>query len=133
MISDRGRAICRSKWFTPVICLGLGVAVFAVSALGGQLAGGLISLAIFAAFGLLMLLLTSRSETIRGLTTRRDERFAQLDLRATAVTGLVMLVAALVGWLVEVARGQNGHPYDWLLASGGLTYLISFAFFRWRG
>jgi hypothetical protein len=133
MISDRGRAICRSRWFTPLICLGLGVVIFAVSALGGQPGAGLVSFGILAVFGLMLLLLGGRSETVRGLTTGRDERFAQLDLRATAVSGLVVLIAALVGWLVAVARGQNGHPYDWLLASGGLAYLISFVFFRWRG
>jgi hypothetical protein len=133
MIKLRSPAICRSRWFTPLICLGLGVVVFAVSALGGQLGGGLISLAVLAGFGLIMPLLGSRSETIRGLTVARDERFAQLDLRATALSGLVMLLAALVGWLVEVAHGHNGHPYDWLLATGGLAYLVSFVFFRWRG
>ena len=90
-------------------------------------------LAVLADFGLIMLLLGSRSETIRGLTVARDERFAQLDLRATALSGLVMLLAALVFWLVEVAHGHNGHPYDWLLAIGGLAYLVSFVFFRWRG
>lgn len=133
MIKLRNPAICRSRWFTPLICLGLGVVVFAVSALGGQLGGGLISLAVLVGFGLIMLLLGSRSETIRGLTVARDERFAQLDLRATALSGLIMLLAALVGWLVEVAHGHNGHPYDWLLAIGGLAYLVSFVFFRWRG
>jgi len=133
MIKDRSQAICRSRWFTPLICLGLGIVVFAVSWLGGQFRGGLISLAILAAFGLILLLLTGRSETIRGLTVGRDERFAQLDLRATALAGLVMLLFALVGWLVAVAHGQNGHPYDWLLATGGLAYLLAFVFFRWRG
>ena len=133
MISDRSRAICRSKWFTPLICLGLGVVVFAVSWLGGQFGAGLISLAILAAFGLILLLLTGRSETVRGLTVGRDERFAQLDLRATALAGLVVLLEALVAWLVVTARGQSGSPYGWLLATGGLAYLLAFAFFRWRG
>lgn len=133
MIKVRSRAICRSRWFTPLICLGFGVAIFAVSALGGQIAAGLISLAIMAAFGLVLLLLTGRSETIRGLTVGRDERFAQLDLRATALAGLVVLLAAMVAWLIAVARGKTGDPYDWLLAIGGLAYVISFAFFRWRG
>jgi len=31
------------------------------------------------------------------------------------------------------ARGQSGSPYGWLLATGGLAYLLAFAFFRWRG
>jgi hypothetical protein len=85
------------------------------------------------AFGLVVLLLTGRSETVRGLTVGRDERFAQIDLRATAVAGLVVLVTLIVAWLVTTARGQNGHPYDWLLAVSGLSYVLALAFFRWRG
>ena len=118
---------------TPLLCLGLGVVVFAVFWLGGDFGGGVISLAILAAFGLILLLLTGRSETVRGLTVGRDERFAQLDLRATAVAGLVVLLTLIVAWLVEIARGQSGSPYGWLLATGGLAYLVAFAFFRWRG
>ena len=37
--------------------------------LGGQPVGGLVSLAILAAFGLLIPLLAGHSETVRGLTT----------------------------------------------------------------
>ena len=139
MIKDRSRAItrcqaiARSKWLTPLVCLGLGAVVFAVAALGGQLGAGLVSFAIIVAFGLLILLLTGRNETVRGLTVGRDERFAQLDLRATAAAGLVVLLAAFVAWLVATARGQSGDPYGWLLAIGGLAYLVAFAFFRWRG
>ena len=51
-----------------------------------------------------------RSETVRGLTVGRDERFVQIDQRATAVAGLVVLVTLIVAWLVATARGQNGHP-----------------------
>ncbi len=62
----------------------------------------------------LVLLVTGRSETIRGLRgDGRDERFAQIDLRATAVTGLVLLVTLIVAWLVQIARGHSGHLYDW--------------------
>jgi len=38
-----------------------------------------------------------------------------------------------VAWLVQVARGHSGGPYDWLAAIGGLAYLLAVAFFRWRG
>jgi len=99
MIKGRSQAICRSRWFTPLVCLAFGIVLLA--------------------FGLILLLLTSRSGTVRGLTVGRGERFAQLDLRATALAGLVVLVAAIVGWLIAAARGQNGRPYDWLLAAGG--------------
>jgi len=85
------------------------------------------------AFGLFFLL-TGRSETIRGLRgDGRDERFAQIDLRAAAMTGLALLVALIVAWLVAIARDQSGSPYDWLLAIGGLAYLLAVAWFRWRG
>jgi hypothetical protein len=81
----------------------------------------------------LVLLLAARNETIRGLTWGRDERFAQIDLRATATAGLAVLVTLIVAWLVEIARGRSGHPYDWLVAVSGIAYALSVAFFRWRG
>jgi hypothetical protein len=133
MIKGASRAITCSRWLLPLFSLGLGIVVFVVSWVGGQFGAGLGSLAILAAFGLLILLLTGRSETVRGLTVGRDERFAQIDQRATAVAGLVVLVTLIVAWLVATARGQNGHPYDWLLATSGLSYLLAIAFFRWRG
>ena len=133
MIKGASRAISCSRWLLPLFSLGLGIVVFVVSWVGGQFGAGLGSLAILAAFGLLILLLTGRSETVRGLTVARDERFAQIDQRATAVAGLVVLVTLIVAWLVATARGQNGHPYDWLLATSGLSYLLAIAFFRWRG
>ena len=132
-IKDRCQAIAGSKWFLPLLCLVLGIVVLAVSWLGGQPGAGLISLAILAGFGLLLLLLTGHSETLRGLTIRRDERFAQIDLRATAFTGLVIVITLIVAWLTEIARGHSGHPYDWLGAIGGLAYIAAVAFFRWRG
>ena len=86
-----------------------------------------------AAFGLFVLV-AGRSETIRGLRgDGRDERFAQIDLQATAAAGLVLIVALIVAWLVATARGQSGSPYDWLLAIGGLAYVLAVAWFRWRG
>jgi hypothetical protein len=39
----------------------------------------------------------------------------------------------IVAWLVRIAGGASGSPYDWLLALAGLTYLLSVVLFRWRG
>ena len=133
MIKGRSPAITCSKWFMPLFSLGLGLVLLAVNWLGGNLREGVVSLAILAAFGLIIMLLAGRSETIRGLTVRRDERFAQIDMRATAVAGFAVVLAVIVAWLVATAKGQNGHPYDWLGAIGGLTYVAAVAFFRWRG
>ena len=126
-------AIMRSKWFLPLFSLGLGVVVLAVSWVGGSLGSGLVSLAILAGFGL-FILLAGRSETIRGLRgDGRDERFAQIDLRATAVAALVLIVTLIVAGLTEIAQGHGGSPYTWLCAIGGLSYALAVAFFRWRG
>ena len=133
MIKDSCEGLMRSKWFMPLFCLGLGVVVLVASWLGGSLSAGVYGLVVLAVFGLALLLLTGRSETLRGLTIGRDERFAQIDLRATAVAGLVLIITVIVAWLVEIARGHSGHPYDWLGAIAGLTYIAAVAFFRWRG
>ncbi|HEY5018189.1 MAG TPA: hypothetical protein VII59_15580 [Streptosporangiaceae bacterium] len=133
MIKDRSQAICRSRWFVPAFCLALGVVILAASWLGGHPGEGLAELALMAGFGL-FILLAGRSETIRGLRgDGRDERFAQIDLRATAVAGLVVITAVIVSWLVEIARGHSGSPYDWLGAIGGLSYAAAVVVFRWRG
>ncbi len=133
MNRDRDQAIMRSRWFMPLFCLGLGVVVLAASWAGGQLSVGVYGLVVMVAFGLVLLLLAGRSETIRGLTTGRDERFAQIDMRATAVAGLALITTLIVTWLVQIARGHNGSPYDWLCAIGGIAYILAVAFFRWRG
>ena len=133
MNKDCSRGITRSKWFLPAFSLVLGLIMLAVSWLGGSPGQGVISLAVLAAFGLIILL-AGRSETVRGLRgDGRDERFAQIDLQATALSGLAVIVALIVAWLVATARGQSGSPYGWLLAIAGLTYLLAVAWFRWRG
>jgi hypothetical protein len=133
MIKGCSAAVTRSKWFVPSFCLVLGLVMLAVSWLGGSPGAGAVSLGIMVAFGLFVLL-AGRSETIRGLRgDGRDERFAQIDLRATAVSGLVLIVTMIVAWLVEIARGRSGDPYGWLLAIAGLSYVLAVAVFRWRG
>jgi hypothetical protein len=133
MTKNRSGRVTRSKWFLPAFSVGLGVVMLAVWWLGGSPGEGVVSLGVMVGFGLLVLL-GGRSETIRGLRgDGRDERFARMDLHATAITGLVLLVALIVAWLVEIARGRSGSPYGWLLALGGLAYLLAVAFFRWRG
>jgi hypothetical protein len=113
----------------PAGCVLFGCVVLLAGWLGHQLVTGLIGLVVMAAFGL-FIALAGRSETIRGLRgDGRDERFAQIDLQATAATGLVLIVA----FLVEIARGHDGSPYTWLGALAGVAYVAAVAFLRWRG
>jgi hypothetical protein len=96
MTKDCSRGITRSKWFLPAFSLVLGLVMLAVSWLGGSPGQGVISLAVLAAFGLIILL-AGRSETVRGLRgDGRDERFAQIDLNATALSGAQDLCSVAV-------------------------------------
>jgi len=79
-----------------------------------------------------VLLAARRSETVRGLLDRRDERITAIDLQATAITGLVVITAILVAVVVEIGHGRNGSPYTWLGALAGLTYLAAVIVLRVR-
>jgi hypothetical protein len=123
----------RSKWFLPAFAVALGAAMFAAELAGGSLAGALGTFGVMLAFALLVLL-GGRSETVRGLRgDGRDERFRQLDVNATAFAGLAVIVAIIVAFLVEVARGHDGQPYSWLGAVGGLAYIAAVVVLRLRG
>ena len=125
--------VVRSKWFLPLFALTLGVVVFVAQWIGGDPGSGLVSFAILAGFGLLVLL-GGRSETIRGLRgDGSDERFRQMDIHATAMAGLAVITAIIVAFIVELARGHDGNPYGWLGAIAGIAYLAAIVVFRSRG
>ena len=125
--------ITKSKWFLPLFAVALGLIVFIAQWIGGNPGSGLVSFAILAGAGVLVLL-GGRSETIRGLRgDGRDERFRQIDIHATALAGLAVITAVIIAFLVELARGHNGDPYSWLGAIGGITYIAAVIIFRIRG
>ena len=125
--------LTRSKWFVPLLSVALGIVVFAAQWIGGDPGSGLESLGIMAGFGALILL-GGRSETIRGLRgDGRDERFRMIDIHATALAGLAVILAIIVAFIVELAKGHSGNPYGWLGAIGGITYLVAIIVFRIRG
>jgi hypothetical protein len=54
-----------------------------------------------------------------------DERQRGLDRDATAITGLVMSLAAIVGGIVQIARTGNPGVYGLFCVIGGLAYSVS--------
>jgi hypothetical protein len=124
--------LTRSRGWMPAFCLFLGAVMLAAFAVGGDLVSGVICLAIMAALGLVCLL-GVRSETLRGLSgPGRDERWAMIDVRATALAGLVVILAIIGGWLYEVANGRDGNPFTWLGAVAGVAYIVAVAVLRRR-
>ncbi len=125
--------LARSRWFLPLFAVFLGLLFLTAQWIGGDPGGGLVSLAIMVAFGA-AILAGGRSETVRGLRgDGRDERFAMLDLKATALAGHVLIGVVIVAFLVEVARGHDGMPYAWLGAVAGIAYLAAIVAMRIRG
>ena len=56
-----------------------------------------------------------------------------LDLQATALAGLALMIAVIVAFIVDVASGRSGEPYDWLGAIAGLAYVAAVIVLRLRG
>lgn len=101
--------------------------------IGDKPGDGLVALGIMAAVGALFLF-GRRSETLQGLGgPGRDERWAMIDLHATALTGLVLIAVIIGAWLVEIARGDDGSPFAALGAVGGVAYIVIVAVLRRRG
>jgi hypothetical protein len=127
------RSVMRNRWFMPAFCLFLGALMFGAFAIGGDTGQGAISLGIMAVLGAVFAFGAGRSETLSGLGgTGRDERWQMIDVHATALSGLVLVVAVIGGFLYEVADGQDGSPYAQLGAIGGVAYVLAVAVLRWR-
>ncbi len=120
-------------WSVPALCVLGGVAYLVAAWHSGRPGLGVALLAIMLAFAAVVLLAARRSETVRGLLDRRDERITAIDLRATAFAGIVVILAILVGAIAELARGHSGAPYIWLAAIAGLAYLAAVVAQRLRG
>jgi hypothetical protein len=118
---------------TPIFGVLMGVVYLVALSVAGNPVSGVLAFAVMVAFSGGLLLARRRSETVRGLLDHRDERISAIDLRATAVTALVMIAVVLVAFVVEIARGQSGWPYSLLGAVGGVTYLAAVIVLRIRG
>ena len=118
---------------TPIFGVLMGVVYLVALSVAGNPVSGVFAFAVMVAFSGGLLLARRRSETVRGLLDRRDERITAIDLRATAVTALAMIAVVVVAFVVQIARGQSGWPYSLLGVVGGVTYLAAVIVLRIRG
>lgn len=124
---------CKSKWFQPALAVVLGLVMLGAQWMGGHPGSGVGSLALMVSFGAL-LAFGGRSEAIRELRgENRDERERQIHVHAVAWAGHITIVAVVIAFLVEVARGHNGSPFTWLGALAGLSYLVALRVLQARG
>ena len=122
------------KWAVTVTGLAIGGAMFAASAAGGDAGLGLVMLAIMVGYVALVLVFGGRSETVAILRGEpADERLAAFNLTATAMAGLAAMLAALAGFLWEIAHGRDGMSFAIVDAAAGIAYLASLAWLRLRG
>ena len=132
MPTASSRPFWRSRYWMPGFSLFLGALIFAAFAIGGDVAEGAYAFAVMAAVAALFFF-GRRSETLQGLGgPGRDERWAMIDIQATALTGFVLILVLIGAWLYEIADGRDGSPYGLLCAVGGLSYVLSVALLRRR-
>ena len=124
----------QSRLWAPLYSLTIGALVFAAFAIGGNRGDGAKAFGLFVVVGALFYFGSPRSETLSGLDgTSQDERWAAIDLRASAFGGFAVIIATMGAWLYELADGRDGSPYGQLLAVGGVAYIVAVAFLRSRG
>jgi hypothetical protein len=129
---SRGIRSCmsgRGRWIGSISFAVCGLVVVAAELIGGEPTGLVIfAVALFGGIALL-LAVGGRSESIRAFRgDLRDERLDTIQLRAQALAGQMVILAVVVAFLVELALGKSGAPFDWLGAIGGLTYLGAYTF-----
>ena len=130
---DTVSRLYRTRWFMPSFSLFLGLVMLGAFSVGGDVGQGLFSLGVMAFVAALFYFGARRSETLAGIGgPARDERWEKIDLNATALAGLVLVLVIIGAFLVEVAQGRDGSPYSALGAIGGLAYIAAVAFLRWR-
>ena len=123
----------KTRWFMPSFALFLGLVMLGAFWIGDNLGQGLFSFGVMAFVAALFYFGARRSETLAGLGgPARDERWEKIDVHATALAGLVVIVVIIGAWLVEVAEGKDGSPYAQLGAVGGVAYVAAVALLRWR-
>ncbi|MCP2329144.1 small-conductance mechanosensitive channel [Hamadaea flava] len=120
-------------WTIPSICVAAGLAYLVSAWVGGRPGLGVVLLSAMLVFAGIVLLAARRSETVRHLLDRRDERITAIDLKASAAAGGVLAVAVVAGAVVELGRGNSGEPFTWLAALGGIAYAAAVIAGRVRG
>jgi hypothetical protein len=121
--TDPMNRLYRTRWFMPAFSLFLAAAIFVAYWIGDEPGTGAGGAAILVAMGALIYFGGRRSETISGLGgPGRDQRWERIDVHATALTGIVLIIAIIASWLVEVAKATTAaHTHSSAPSAGSPT------------
>ena len=120
------------RWIIPGFAVLSGLAYLAAGLRGGDRAFAFGGLAVMLVTAAALVIFGRTSETVAGLLDRRDERINRIDSDATVFAGMTLILAVLVGFVVEVARGRDGQPYSALGAIAGVAYVVALVVLRIR-
>jgi hypothetical protein len=120
------------RWYVPTVATLIGVAYLIAGILGDDLRFGITGLVLMLATAGAVVLVGRRSETVKGLLDRQDERIRGIDNDASMFAGMVLVVAVIAGFVIEIARGQDGEPYAVLGAIAGVSYIAALVVLRLR-
>ena len=126
------RPASRWRWGTPLAAVAMGFAYLIAGWLGGDRDFAVGGLVLMVGVATAMLIAARFSETVAGLLDRRDERINTIDTQATVFAGMVLITAVIVGFVSEIARGEDGQPYAMLGAIGGVSYVAAVVVLRFR-
>ena len=116
-----------SWWWVPVLVAALAIPTFVAFWIGGSPQAGLVWGSLSVVFAL-VLALGGRSDTVRLLRGEDDdERAIALELQATTLTAVVLIVALAGLFLVTAARGESPLVYGLLLLAAEVTHLGALA------
>ena len=102
-------------WVAPAVVAATAIPTFVAFWIGGNPRTGLVWAVVALAFAAL-LAVASRSDALRILAgLDDDERTRDVDRRATAAMGMVLVVALVVCFLGSAARGESGLVFGVLL------------------
>jgi hypothetical protein len=122
------------KWVVPAGCVLAAGGYAAVFLAHGDVATAVWSAGIMLAYGGVLVAFSRRSEVAALLRdSGHDERQAQINLRASALTAYSVILLAVVMAFVELARGRDPGPWGVICAVAGLTYLASIVVLSRRG
>ena len=127
MEREQGQSLPLPGWVAPALVAATAIPTLAAFWIGGNPRTGLAWAAVALAFAAL-LALAGRSDALRILAgVDDDERTRDVDRRATAAMGMVLVVALVVCVLGSAVRGESGLVFGVLLVLAEATRLVATA------